>query len=798
MVTNTDVVFFEQYVKKSINDSPQIGEMKTLQKFISSLILAIAAFSIYSPVTNYGLLWSDKEMLKNSAIFENNLKENLQQVWTNTSDNKYMPLTRLSWAVAHRIDAKNIGPVLHKMSLAFHIGSTLLLFTILSMLFKSAWPPFIGALFFTVHPLQVETVAWVSAFAFAQAAFFGLLAISLYLKFIREKETQSWRAKRFTWWFYYGATAFFFAAMLSSAHAIVVPFIAIVFEQILPRRDSLLAPSRPKWPTMVWLTLSLPLVAAAIILQETSGISETVGIFSRPLIAGDSLAFYFHKILLPLGLTPDYGRSPSFALNQWWIYFSWLTPFTLLVCLAVWKEKARTWYAAGCAIVAVSCLPFWGLVLFESQGMSAVANRYIYLGLAGASVCLAYAVSLRKKPSISLAAIVAIIVFGYMTSKQIPAWQSSKTLSDYSLKINENSPVVHLNLGNNSYKARDFIKASEHYQVVLKINPSIPQVHYRLGEIARSENKLELAIVHYESALKSAPNFVKVYSSLGSAYLAQKKYEKSIAAFDEALKYNTKNAKVFLEIGNAYFHTKKFEQAAKSYRKGLKVAKKNQNKAAILSMLGQSLAETGEVDEALPNLKAALEIDNSLDIAHLALGKIYFSDENLAEAKKHYELASRTIKNDLSIPKNLGKIYLSSKEYSKALGMIDQALELDANSTELLVDQAKATFYTKQYSLAIKRFKSVIEKDANAPDAYYYLGDMSRWGGKIDEALAMYYRAIKYDQYHSPSHYRLGQHFLKNESYSKAIWHFQQALKKDPDDTRIMSYLRKAERKRAG
>ncbi|MDI6828380.1 MAG: hypothetical protein QME62_07855, partial [Armatimonadota bacterium] len=204
---------------------------------------------------------------------------------------------------------------------------------------------------------------------------FSLGALRLYLAFA-EKQTGG---KRQT---YLAAMLCFVLAMLAKPSAVAVPVTAWLLDYLILKRtlkQSIIS-------ILPWIVLSAPFIVIGKLIQPDIQVRFVPQLWQRFFVAGDALAFYLYKLIFPLSLGPDYGRTPEYVLGNWWGYATWIAP--CLVALLAWTRRNKEpWFSAFCVMVA-SLLPILGFIPFVYQTYSTVADRYLYFPMLGFSLAI--------------------------------------------------------------------------------------------------------------------------------------------------------------------------------------------------------------------------------------------------------------------------------------------------------------------------------------------------------------------------------------------------------------------------
>jgi hypothetical protein len=272
----------------------------------------------------------------------------------------------------------------HGASVGLHLLSALVVYSILRHLSGSDVASCIGALLFALHPIQVETVAWASGAKDLLGGLLALVSIQQYLCVIRASPRSGRRV------FHYSVCAVaLVAGMLAKPIAVVAPAIAIILDIAFLRRQPREV-IRSAWPLLV---LTIPCIIWSRAVQEVWPQTVTP-LWSRPLIAGDALAFYLGKLVWPMPLSSFYARTPQAVLQSKLVYVSWIAPIAVLALAALSRERRWELLGTFCIFVA-ALLPVLGFMPFMYQLHSTVAEHYMYLPMFGVAVAGAVAVAAR-------------------------------------------------------------------------------------------------------------------------------------------------------------------------------------------------------------------------------------------------------------------------------------------------------------------------------------------------------------------------------------------------------------------
>ena len=364
----------------------------------------------------------------------------LGELWRQQHAHLYVPVTMTAWWALARAgfvrDASAAGGfalnpwVFHTASLLIHAANVLLVRRIVRSITRDDLTAVIGAAVFAVHPIQVETVAWASELKDLLAAMFSLLTIAAAIEATRDDAKRRW-----AWWG--GAIVCFVLAMLSKPSAVTLPMIVAAVLWIMDVK-----PRRTIWIALAaGLLLAIPIMLVTRHVQPAADV-PTPPMWQRPLIAADAVAFYLAKIALPVGMGVEYGRTPAAVFTSRAAYWTWIVPIaiTILVLMSRRRILIGAWL-----IFLVAPAANLGLLAFDFQIVSTVADHYIYLGLLGVAVAVACGV--MEWPRLRPIATAVVLVFAVMAFVQAGRWRDSLALWRHAVAVNPNSGLANGNLG---------------------------------------------------------------------------------------------------------------------------------------------------------------------------------------------------------------------------------------------------------------------------------------------------------------------------------------------------------------
>jgi tetratricopeptide (TPR) repeat protein len=527
--------------------------------WLFSLLIVLVILVVFAPVCGYDFLYfDDRPNVRDNPLLRDFSLGNLLEFWRHPYEGLYIPLTYTVWGVLTKLSGGGmpLDPApFHVANLLAHAATVSVVFALFRPLVKDNWGAAAGALFFGLHPLVVEPVAWISELKGLLSGFFSVLALLAYGNYRNHGSADG--ISRTSYRNYLLATIFYAAAVLSKPVALVLPFlVGLLFYCGRPQR------TRELLTDMVpWLILGLPVAIITKYSQPSSQLPFLPDYWERVLVSGDALSFYFSKLLWPVNLGLDYGLIPSKVLAGKWILLSGLLPWVLLALLIT--RKAWPWHAVV-GIPFAYLLPVLGFIPFTFQGTSTVADRYLYLGLLGPALGVAILLSRHRSRFGRLAAVALLSVLALLSSLQLRHWRDTPSLKQHILKVNPDSWHAHHNLGLYYQEKNQLDKAVQHYKEAIKRSPGFYLSYYNLGYIAYISNDLEEAVTYFKQVVKLKPDFIAGYLALGKSYQLMGRKEDAVAAYVKAVSLKPAG-NVYNQLGLLYLDLGRFSEAEAAF-----------------------------------------------------------------------------------------------------------------------------------------------------------------------------------------------------------------------------------------
>lgn len=649
------------------------------QPLLLQLALLICVVAVFSPVWWAGFLNYDDNVnvYKHYRITDFSL-DHLRYFWSGPHGNLYIPLTYTLWGLLAKLSAllpatDNAGlhPALfHGTNFMLHAGSVLALFHLLRRLLKNDWGAAAGALLFAVHPVQVEAVAWVTGLKDTLCGFFSMLALWQYLS----SATASpyglpWRDKR-----YLLATLFLSLALLAKPGAVTVPLAAALLVTFhAPRKArQLILELGP------WLLLCLPVVLVTRFAQPATQHDYLPALWPRALVAGDAITFYLGKLLLPLTLGPDYGRTPQYVLAQGWVYATGLLPY-LLALLLVWQYR-KPWAITAALAFLAPLLPVLGLTPFDFQMFSTVADRYLYLAMLGPALGLGWlAAQHHQRQAVRCVLIGLLVLLSAKSAAQVRIWQTPLRFNSHMVQVNPQSAAGHTNLGVNLKEANRIPEAIDSFRRAIALAPDSSHAllaNLNLGQIHEMQARPQEAEAFYRRAMEINPMYATAYAdycaSQGDQARAAGDLARALRYYQKVLTGRSDAAKDYANLGLVYKDLNNRDEAIAAYLKAIAL---QADFAEIYNNLGL-IYEATDTEKAIRLYQKALAIKPSLGEAANNLGLLYLGLHRELEAIPLFHRAISAYPNhpmpynNLGMAHaNLGQLTIAAEHFQKAIAL---------------------------------------------------------------------------------------------------------------------------------
>ena len=526
----------------------------------------------------------------------------------------------------------------HWTNVEFHIANTLLLFFILQYMTRSIWRSAFVAALFALHPLHVESVAWVAERKDVLSAFLGLLSIAAYCRYVENPRIIN----------YLLIILLLGLGLMAKPMLVTLPFVLLLLDywplQRIKFQKNLNAELvesfgfkavlRLIWEKIPLFTLVAVASTLTFIAQQSEGAVKALGILSLKIRIANPLVSYVNyvlKTIWPSNLAVFYPH-PGNSLPAWQIVGAALL-IAVAIFLSMRTSKKYPYIAVGLFWYLGTLVPVIGLVQVGNQAM---ANRYTYIPLIGLFIIISWgAFDFLKKWHyhmiiLILSAISVICVLAVCTFLQLGYWQNGITLFEHAIKVTNKNCVAHNNLGVLLSKEEKFDEAVFHYDEVLKIKPNDSRALYNKGCALRDKRDLDKAAFFFKESLKIRPDYAEAHNELAYILFVQGKSDEAILHYRNALKIKPDFTDAYNNLANVLFFQGEIDKAVLLYKEALRL---NPENVDTHYNIGLFYKRQGKLKKAMTHLVRAIKIDPDYAKAYNEIGVILFQQGKYKKAE---------------------------------------------------------------------------------------------------------------------------------------------------------------------
>lgn len=629
-------------------------------KMIISLLLILAIIIAYGQVKNFDFVGYDDQdyVTENGQVQKGLTVEGIIWAFTTFNSANWHPLTWLS----HMLDCELYGlnPMGHHWTnLILHMANTILLFLVLKLMTGAIWRSAFVAALFALHPLHVESVAWVSERKDVLSTFFGLSMIGAYYRYVKTPDVK----------YYLIVMVFFSLGLMAKPMLVTFPFVLLLLDfwplkRFQCKGNFLLksekanddAIRRNRRIILEKIPLFIPVAISCILTflaQKSEGAVQALGTLSLKNRVANALVSYVSYVLKAVwpGKLAVFYPHPGDTLPAWQIFGAAL----LIASACFWAIRTAKKYPyiiIGLFWYLGTLVPVIGLVQVGEQAM---ADRYTYVPLVGLFIIVAWGVSdlFRKwhyqKIYFGVFAMIILSAFTARTFFQIRHWKNGVTLFEHAIKITENNYKAHNNLAA-ALNPIDLDRAIYHFKEALRIHPKYITALCNLGLALYNKGNYEEAVLYFTKALKIDPQKTDTRMDLANVFFLQAKPEKAISQYKEILKTDSKNANAHYNLACMLYAQKKIDEAVLHYKEALRI---NPEYSKAHYNLGNILLSQGKTKQALTHFAEVIRIKPDYVQAYNKIGLILFHQGKLNKAKVFFLKAVQIEPNYFEARNNL-------------------------------------------------------------------------------------------------------------------------------------------------
>jgi tetratricopeptide (TPR) repeat protein len=683
-----------------------------VMRLLGALLIGLIAIAFWPLPDNGFIDYDDPFYVTNNPDVNGGLTaQSIKWAFTTLQVSNWHPLTWLS----HMLDCEFFGlnpRAHHWVNLVLHTVNALLLLLLMRRLTGSLWRSGFVAALFAVHPMHVESVAWVSERKDVLSTLFFMLTVLSYLSYVNHRPSSK-RTARVA----YGLTLVCFAlGLLSKPMLVTLPCVLLLLD-FWPLRRVQWNCEANNLTRLGWLLLGkIPffvltgLSCAVTVMAQARGgsMAPTIDISLLQRAANSIIAcgWYVWRLFAPTDLSIIYPLLPE--RPEWQVIAATIVVVSL-TGLVLWQAARRPWLLVGWLWFLGTLVPVIGLV---QVGMQAYADRYTYLSYIGLFIALTWSVEewTRRWPGrarVLLPAAVAILGACVLATRhQVRFWKNGETLYRHALAVTENNYIALNNLGFTLSERREF----------------------------------EEAIKYCEASLKIAPRFAEAYNTIGCARLGQKKPELALPAFEQAVIWRPNSALYRNNQGTALHELERYREAVLTYEGALQL---EPDYADAHYNLGNSLRALGQSTNAIASYERAIALRPNLADAHLNLGYELLQLGRRVEARTAFERSLAVGKGSLKAHYILGKLSREEGDLIQAISHWRAFLAGYPDHAAARTQLAAALGEQNNSTAALTEAQEAIRRSPNYAPAHFCLAVLLDQQGRTTEAVRAYEETLK-------------------------------------------------------
>ncbi len=684
--------------------------------------------------------------------------------FTTTFASNWHPLTWLS----HMMDCEIFGlnPYWHHLTnLFFHVANTLMLFWVFNRMTGAVWGSAFVVALFALHPLHVESVAWVAERKDVLSGLFWILTMAAYVRYAERPSVRR----------YVPVLLALGLGLMAKPMLVTLPFVLLLLDywplqrlqwyrrgqvedlqegesgRATYQRASARCLIIEKIPLLVLAVASSTITSRVQRISGAAPGTEDWSVISRISNALVSYIAYIGKMIYPSNLAILY---PLKRLPLWQPICA-LVILVLLSAGVIYWGRRRRYLAVGWLWYLGTLVPVIG---FVQVGTQAMADRYTYLPLVGIFIMIAWGVGeltakwRYKRVGLGVTAGVVLATLVICTRVQVRHWQNNLSLFGRALEVTENNYVMHSNYGGALFE----------------------------------EGRFDEALAHFNEALRISPKYADARRNAGIVLLRQGKVDEAIAAFAEVLSYRGDWPITHNYLGLAQAQKGEFDLAVKNYNAALQL---KPDYVEAIKNLGIVLKEQGKTDEAVNKWKTGLEIEPDNPDIHYNMGLVMSEQYKYDAAVDHFKITLAARPHWAEAHHNIGAVYYLQGKLDLAVQHCFEAIRLNPDYYD--AHQNIGLIMAKQGKLdeAIRHLNKALEAEQPRPEVYYNLGGVYYRQGKLRLAAEQCAEALRLRPDYLTARVTLAGILVELGETRSAVEHYHKALQLEPDQPYVLKNL---------
>jgi tetratricopeptide (TPR) repeat protein len=723
------------------------GPGASAARYAVPALLAACVIAAFLPVFGGTFLtWDDPGYVYQNPMVSGGLSARfVGWAFTSFQESNWHPLTWLS----HALDVTLFGlnaPAHHAVNLLLHLLSTLVLYRVFLRMTGDRWKSAFVALVFGIHPLHVESVAWISERKDVLSGLFMMLTLDAYAAWAAEGRRAD----------YLRALGCFAAGLLAKPMLVTIPFVLLLLDYwpLGRMQGAVPAVASAGRRAVTWRGLLIEkapflLLAAAsstitYIAQQAGGAISALGplpLSDRAANAAVSYLGYLSKAVYPVDLAFFYPHRLS-AIGRGEIVLS--LAIVAVVSLGAWKLRARfPWFVTGWLVFLGMLVPVIGLV---QVGLQAMADRYMYLPVIGLAVIAAWGIPAAlagrpvARPLLRGAFAAATIAMGVLTWNQAVVWGTSDRLYAHALAVTEGNHIAHTNIGVTLMEEGRNAEAIPHLREALRLWPRNDKNFSNYGRALAAVGRYTEALPYYKDLLKNLEPNPLLHLRTGDVYAGLRMPDSALAHYRTAVALDPTMLDAWVAIADVASARSDFDGARAAVAKAFAAWPGNSH---AHDMLGIVAGRQGRMEEAEAEFRRAIASDSTNDAAYVDLGILYEKTGRMEMSKGMYQAAVRVSPRSVNARVRLGVAMAREGDTAGAEREWRRCVEIEPPAVEARMNLAKLYTMRGEAGKAVEEYNAVIAADPRRAEAHYLSGSLLASKGDVEGAKRRYREALR-------------------------------------------------------
>lgn len=703
---------------------------KDLKWFLlRGLILICLSVAVYIPAMRGDFIWDDDIYIVKNPLLR--MPDGLFKIWfSKEQPSQYFPMVYTTFLLEYKL--WGLAPFgYHVTNIALHILNCFLLWWFFRKL-NLSWG-WVAAVIFAVHPIHVESVAWITERKNVLMMFFSMLAFLAWLGFLGNSKRG---------WLFYPLSLFFFAfALFSKTTACPLPIVLILIVWLRKIPITI----RRLFQIVPFVLFSLAMGTVTMLWEYTrgaGGLALELNYLERFLLAARALWFYLGKIFWPMNLTFSYPKwNIDAAVPAQYIW----PALWLIAAFCIWRLRKRIGRGAIVAIVffVVTLLPMLGFFSLYTFYYTYVADHYVYLATAGpialaagAGSFLARRFGKGAKMAVAVVTVIVVAALSVLTFRQCHIYENLEALWRDTITKNPQSYMAYSNMAVLFASKGQIDESLDLFQKALEIEPDDGDVHYDYAITLKQKGRIDEAISHYRKAARLEPERrAEIYNSLGVALRQKRKLSEAIGYYRKALELTSRSPGIYYNLGNALAEYGKLDEAAECYNRAIELFP---NYAGAYNNFGILLEKQNKFEQAIDLYRKAFETGIDDVIMRNNFVRLLVSKGKSDEAFQHFQ--SRT-NNAAAAHLEFAITLLSIERPDLSLEQLRKAQQLEPDWPIVLIWLARvligypgSQFHNPSEAIELAEQASVLTRHQDA-NVLIALSQTYASAGRLDKAI---------------------------------------------------------------